>query len=91
MAYTFGMGIAKAKPDGGKGMPLAQITRPGLAAIAVSVALLWGCLAGEHVLMRKALGERARVLRRLVPAPPRTQPVAAPAPFVHRRLRPTEG
>ena len=72
-------------------MPVARITRPGLAAIALAVTLLWGCVIGQHVMMRQALLERARVMRQLVPAPGRTQPVAAPGRFAHKRPRPTEG
>jgi hypothetical protein len=66
-------------------MPVARITGPGLAAIALSVALLWGCVIGQRVMMRQALLERARVMRQLVSPPRRTQPISAPAPFMHQR------
>ena len=46
-------------------MSIAKITGPGLAAIAVSVALLWGCLIGERVMVRRASTERALVMRDL--------------------------
>ena len=71
-------------------MPLVRITREGLAMIALAVALLWGCVVGQHVMMRQALLERARVMRQLVPAR-RTDPVRDPRPFVPRRVRPNEG
>jgi hypothetical protein len=66
-------------------MPVARITGPGLAAIALSVALLWGCVIGQRVMMRQALLERARVMRQLVYPQHRTQPVSVPAPFMHQR------
>ena len=72
-------------------MPIAQITKPGLAAITVAVALLWGCLIGQRVLMHQALRERARVMRQIVPPPRRAEPVVAPAPFVRHRIHPNEG
>ena len=71
-------------------MPLVRITRQGLAMIALAVALLWGCVVGQHVMMRQALLERARVMRRLVP-PGHNQPVVSPAPFTRPRIRPNEG
>jgi hypothetical protein len=46
-------------------MSIAKITGPGLAAIAVSVALLWGSVIGERVMVRRALTERAQVLREI--------------------------
>jgi hypothetical protein len=70
-------------------MPLAKITGQGLVAIALSVALLWGCVLGEHAMMRKALQERAQVMRQVVRAPRGTQPVFAPRPPVRHRIRPT--
>ncbi len=72
-------------------MQLAKITEQGLAAIALSVALLWGCVLGEHAMMRQALRERAQVMRQVVRAPQRTQPVLAPSPLVRHRIRPTAG
>jgi hypothetical protein len=72
-------------------MPLVRITRQGLAMIALAVALLWGCVVGQHVMMRQALLERARVMRLLVPAPRSTHPVLTPAPFLPMRIRPNEG
>jgi hypothetical protein len=72
-------------------MPIAKITEQGLAAIALSVALLWGCVLGEHALMRQALRERAQVMRQLVRTPRRSLPVSAPSPLVRHRVRPTAG
>ena len=46
-------------------MPIAKITGQGLAAIAVSVALLWSCLIGERVMVRRASAERTLVMRDL--------------------------
>jgi len=67
---------------------VAQITKPGLAAISIAVALLWGTLIGQRLLMREALLERARVLRQIVRPVHRSEPVIDPVPFVHRRFHP---
>ena len=85
MGIAFKPGVVK------KRMPVAQITRPGLAAIALSVALLWGCVFGEHVMNRRALRERAQVMRQVVRSRQRTEPVVAPSPLVRPRVRPTAG
>ena len=70
-------------------LPVARITRPGLAAIALSVALLWGCVFGEHVLARQALRDRAEVMRQVVRSRQRAEPVVAPSPRVRSRIRST--
>jgi hypothetical protein len=43
-------------------MAFARITGEGLAAIAVLVALLWGCILMENSVTKKARRETARVL-----------------------------
>jgi hypothetical protein len=73
-------------------MSFAKITGPGLAALAFSVAALWGCLICERVIVRQAERERARVLRdlgRLQRQVPR--PVSAPSPVFRRGLRASAG
>jgi hypothetical protein len=85
-----GMGIAKPLAKETR-MPLARITRPGLTAIAVSVGLLWGCALGERVLMRKAVRERAQVMRQVVRKRPPAEPVMLPSPARRQRLRLTAG
>jgi hypothetical protein len=65
-------------------MKIAAITKPGLAGMGISVALLWGCLIGERVIIRQASLERIRALSiieqlrqkpvRPVTAPPRGLP-----------------
>ena len=75
-------------------MPVAKITGQGLSAIALSVALLWGCLIGERVASRRAFSERAKVLRDIsrMQRRQRTQPVSAPAaPFTPHRARVAAG
>ena len=44
-------------------MALAQITRQGLVAIAVLVAILWGCLLSERRISRNSRIETYRALR----------------------------
>ena len=70
-------------------MRLAQITRPGLAAIALSVAVLWGCVVANHLTMRQALAERAQVMRQVVRSRQRMQPAGTPARFIHHPLHST--
>jgi hypothetical protein len=74
-------------------MPIIKITGQGLSAIAVSVALLWGCIIGEGVTARRAFSERAKVLRELsrMQRRPRTQPVSSPSPFARHRARVAAG
>ena len=70
-------------------MPIIKITGQGLSAMALSVALLWGCLIGERVMARRAFLERAKVLRDIsrMQRRQRTPPVSAPAPFNPHRAR----
>ena len=70
-------------------MPIARITGPGLAAIAIAVALLWGCVIGERVMVRRALAERARILRdiQLLQRRQRAEPVSLPSPHSRRSPR----
>jgi hypothetical protein len=74
-------------------MPIVKITGQGLSAIALSVALLWGCLMGERVAARRAFSERAKVLRDIsrMKRRQRTQPVSAPSPFIPHRARVAAG
>jgi hypothetical protein len=74
-------------------MPIIKITRHGLSAIALSVALLWGCVIGERVAARQAFSERAKVLREIsrMRRRQRTHPVSAPAPFLPHRSRVAAG
>ena len=46
-------------------MAIAKITRPGLAAIALSVALLWACALGERALTQRAFHDRVCVMQEL--------------------------
>ena len=67
-------------------MPIARITGQGLAAIACSVALLWGTFLGERVLAQRAAAERIMVMRdlqrtrRLHRSEPASTPVRMPRP-----------
>ena len=61
-------------------MPIAKITGQGLAAIALSVALLWACFIGERLLVRQSLDQRAQLMRELhqMQRDHGTQPVSTP-------------
>lgn len=78
-------------------MPIAKITGQGLAAIALSVALLWGCLISERVMVRRASAERTLVMRDLqrmqrthLRLNRRSEPVSAPV-HIPRPLHVTAG
>ena len=74
-------------------MPIAKITGQGLAAIACSVGLLWGCVIFGQVAQRNALTERARVIRevRQLQQRQRPVPVATPSVFAPRRPQVSAG
>ena len=73
-------------------MAVMGITRHGLAGMAMSVALLWGCLLGERMIVRHARVEQARALRAMQGLRERqSQPVSIPVPRIPRPLRPTVG
>jgi len=73
-------------------MAVVGITRQGLAGMAVSVALLWGCLLGERMTLHQAGVEQARALRAMQSLRNRqSQPVSTPAFRIPRPLRPTVG
>lgn len=61
-------------------MPIAKITGQGLAAIALSVALLWACFVGERLIMNQSYACRAQVMRdlRRMQVHQHSQPVSTP-------------
>lgn len=69
-------------------MSIARITGPGLAAISISVALLWGSVIGERVMMRRALTERAEVMREIqrLQRRQRSEPASLPSPRTPHRV-----
>jgi len=78
-------------------VPIAKITGQGLAAIALSVALLWSCLIGERVTVRRASAERTLVMRDLqrmqrtnLKLNRRSEPVSSPV-HIRRPLHVTAG
>ena len=62
-------------------MPIAKISGPGLAAIAASVAALWGCLAAERIIVSQANREIHRTLWDSRYRPAKSSP-RTPAPNV---------
>jgi hypothetical protein len=46
-------------------MALAKITRPGLIAIGLLVAILWGCVLAEQYFIRRTRLETYRAMRDL--------------------------
>jgi len=69
-------------------MPVAKITGQGLTSIAILVALLWTCVISQRVILGRATGGAAQVVRamRELRLQNRRQPAATPAPPPHRRL-----
>jgi hypothetical protein len=74
-------------------MPIARITGQGLAAIALSVALLWSCLIGERLIVSHATARQAQLIRELqqLQRNHRAEPVSTPAPRTPHVSRPTVG
>jgi len=75
-------------------MPIAKITGQGLAAIALSVALLWACFLTERLTVKHAAAQQAtamRELRRMQVRQRGTEPVSAPKPRAPRPARVTVG
>ena len=69
-------------------MPIVSITGQGLAAIALSVALLWASLLGERIVVRRAVAERTQlmlVIRQMQHGRNGRQPerVSTPVPIPH--------
>jgi hypothetical protein len=73
-------------------MPIAKITGPGLAAIGISVAMLWGCVISEGMMVDRAFTERARVMHdvQLLQRGRSPEQVSSPLQKPHR-LRTTAG
>src|ERR1700694_1528969 len=71
------------------GMPIVKITGQGLAAMAISVALLWACVVGQRIVVRRAVADRVQVLREIqqMQQRQRSEPVLAPAPRIPHRER----
>jgi hypothetical protein len=68
-------------------MPIAKITGPGLSAMGLSVALLWGCVIGARVITLDAARERTRVVRELQQMRLERQASPVSVPIRHRVLR----
>jgi len=66
---------------------IVKITRTGLAGMAVSVALLWGCLISERYVVERAGLERAQALYQLerLRQGRQPQPVSLPRPGLPHR------
>jgi hypothetical protein len=61
---------------------IGRITLQGLAGMTVAVALLWGCLIGERLIVRRATNEQAGALREIqrLRQRPQSQPASTPIP-----------
>lgn len=74
-------------------MAIARITSQGLTSIAIVVALLWACVIGERVIVRRANAETTEAVRaiRSLQLKNRREPAATPVHPTPRRLRPDLG
>ena len=73
-------------------MPIAKITGPGLAAIGISVAMLWGCVLGQRMMVDRAFTERARVMHDVQLLQRSHSPEKVSSPLQKpRRIRTTAG
>jgi len=74
-------------------MPIAKITGQGLAAIALSVAILWACFIGERLTIKHAAARQARVMRELhqLRRNRQAEPVSGPEHHVSHPARVTVG
>ena len=69
-------------------MAVSKITAPGLTGMALSVALLWGCVIGERLIVRRANLDWRDALHsnQRLRQQQKSEPVLAPVP-----LRPHSG
>ena len=74
-------------------MPIVRITKQGLAAITLSVTLLWACFIGERLTVRDARAQHAHLMRELqqMQREHRTVPVSDPTPIGPQPVRVTVG
>jgi hypothetical protein len=72
---------------------VGKITLQGLVGMAVAVVLLWTCLIGERLIVRRAANEQARALREVQRLRQRlqSQPASTPIPPFRRPARVTVG
>jgi hypothetical protein len=72
-------------------VPLFKITVPGLSAIACAVVLLWACLLGERISMRRAIEQHSNVIRAMEQLhKPSAPPVSMPEVGSHGSQRPID-
>lgn len=70
-------------------LPSANITGQGLASMAILVSLLWSCVIGQRVILRRAnacAGEAIRAMHEMQ-MKNRRVPAAVPAPRLHPESR----
>ena len=62
-------------------VPIAKITGKGLASLALLVSLLWTCVIGQRVLVRRAEIDTAETLRAMYLLQKKTHHVPAALPL----------
>lgn len=69
-------------PRSGSPISVAKITGRGLTSIAILVALLWTCIAGERLILQHANAGAAEVMRGMRELRYKTRhlPATSPAP-----------
>jgi hypothetical protein len=72
-------------------MRLAAITKPGLGAMAILVAVLWGCLVNERLTIQKADVELAQTMHEIRTMQTKVhQAPALPERALRARTRPAQ-
>ena len=61
-------------------MQFAKITGAGLSSIALLVTVLWGCIVGEHLILRNANRDFSQAMAQIheLQSKRRMEPAAAP-------------
>jgi hypothetical protein len=72
-------------------MMLARISGAGLISIAVLVAILWACILGEHLIVKRANREFSRAMIELRQLQIKKRTVPASLPAVPHSARPSIG
>ena len=74
-----------------RGMVLAKISGAGLISIATLVAMLWACILGEHLIVRRANREFSNAMIELRQLQMKKQAVPVSLPVPAHRTRPSIG
>lgn len=69
-------------------MALARITGAGLGSICVLVAILWGCILGEHFIVQRANRQLSNAMTEIRHLQMRRSAEPASTPTLRHHVRP---